>query len=185
MSAKYPPRVDHWPPALRSAALLTGTLVRCGPGYRPVSWPDNAVARCTAIGGLLAQRYAAIEDTAAWIWGVRRSPGSPIRLLTRRGRAPASFEAVHSDIDVLVSNYRLTPGDVVELAGYGVTSRIRTVYDLLRAQAPLGRERLIACRLLLLAEPGARGLLAERATRASRADRARIERRLGSGVLGC
>ena len=151
MSAKYPPRVDHWPPALRSAALLTGTLVRCGPGYRPVSWPDNAVARCTAIGGLLAQRYAAIEDTAAWIWGVRRSPGSPIRLLTRRGRAPASFEAVHSDIDVLVSNYRLTPGDVVELAGYGVTSRIRTVYDLLRAQC--GRERLVACRLLLLAEP--------------------------------
>lgn len=178
MTPKHPPRVDHWPPALRSAATLTGTLVRCGPGLRPVSWPDNAAARCTAIGGVLEDRYAAIEDTAAWIWGARRSPGTPLRLITRRGRAPARFEAVSPDIAVHVSHFRLLPGDVVEVAGFGVTSRLRTAYDLLRSAVPLAGPRLVACRLLLLSEPGALTHVALRARHASRADRARIERRL-------
>ncbi|KAM9862443.1 hypothetical protein ACI1US_01765 [Leucobacter sp. BZR 635] len=178
MTPPAPPRVDHWPPALRSAALLTGTLVRCGPGYRPVSWPDNATARCTAIASVLSERYAAIEDTAAWIWGVRHSPGAPLRLLTRRGRAPARFELSNSEFEVHISNYRLAPGDVVEIAGYAVTTRLRTAYDLLRSTAPLEGARLVAVRLLLLSEPGARRRLFDRAERASRADRARIARRL-------
>lgn len=178
MTPQHPPRVDHWPPALRSAATLTGTLVRCGPGFRPVSWPDNAAARCTAIGWLLEDRYAAIENTAAWVWGARRSPGTPLRLMTRRGRAPAWFESVSPDSSVHVSHFKLIPGDVVEIAGFGVTSRQRTAYDLLRSAVPLAGPRLVACRLLLLSEPGARRLVALRARSASRADHARIERRL-------
>lgn len=178
MYPKLPPRVDHWPPAQRSAAALTGTLVRSGPGFRPVSWPDTSLTRCNAIGGLLTQRYAAVEETACWIWGASRSPGTPLRLITRHGRAPARFETAASEVPIHISNYRLQPGDLVELGGYYLTSRSRTAYDLLRSTAPLTRPRTVACRLLLLAEPGAYGRVAHRALQSSRADRARVRERL-------
>lgn len=178
MPPKRAPRVDHWPPALQSAAALTGTLVRSGPGYRPVSWPDTSFTRCNAIGGLLTQRYAAVEETASWIWGASRSPGSPLRLITRHGRAPARFETATSEVSIHISNYRLQPGDLVEIGEYYLTSRSRTAYDLLRSTAPLTRPRAVACRLLLLAEPGASSRVARRAMHSSRADRARVRARL-------
>lgn len=171
------PRVDHWPQALRSAATLTGTLVKCGPGLRPVAWPETPAARCAAIGGQLSDRYAAIEDTAAWVWGARRSPGSPLRLATLGGRAPASFERRASE-DVLVSTFRLLPEDLVAIAAFAVTSRARTAFDLLRAPTQFGAARRVACRLLFVAEPGSSSEVRRRAQGASRTDRARIQRRL-------
>ncbi|KIP53045.1 hypothetical protein [Leucobacter komagatae] len=178
MTPLHAPRVDHWPPALRSAAVLTGTLVPCGPGLRPVSWPESPATRCAAIGGLLAERYAAVEDTAAWIWGASRSPGQPIRLVSLRGRAPASFSIVSSEMPVLVSTFRLAPGDLVEVAGYRVSSRARTAFDLLRAPSEFTVARRAACRLLFRSERGIAEQVAERARQASRVDSGRAQARL-------
>lgn len=173
-----PPRVDHWPPALRSAALLSGTLVRSGPGYRAVSWPDGPRARVASIAGLLGKNFIAAEDTAAWVWGVRRSPGSALQLLTRRGRAPADFELGDARGLVRVSAYRLAPGDIEEVAGQGVTSPERTVYDLLRSREPFTVHRRVACRLLNARDPALLASLTARAAGASLSDGARVRRRL-------
>ncbi|MFF8817955.1 hypothetical protein ACF07D_08165 [Leucobacter sp. NPDC015123] len=173
-----PPRVDHWAPALRSAALLTGTLVRSGPGLRPVSWPDTEKSRCAALGGLLLERYAAAEQTAAWIWGACRSPGPRMRLITLRGRAPAGFELVGLRRLASISHFRLVEGDIARIGEYGVTSRSRTVYDLLRSPEPFTAARLVAARLLMLTEPGIADRLATRADAASPIDRTRVRERL-------
>lgn len=182
MSPKLPPRVDHWPHALRSAAALTGTLVRSGPGLRPVSWPDSPLTRCNAIGDLLTQRYSAIEETASWIWGASRSPGTPLRMITRHGRAPARFETAASAVPIHISNFRLQSSDLVEIGEYSLTSRARTAYDLLRSTDPLTRHRVVACRLLLLTEPAGAELVVRHTAQASRADRARVRARMR--VLG-
>ncbi|GAA2838085.1 hypothetical protein FB468_0680 [Leucobacter komagatae] len=178
MATRQPPRVDHWPPALRSAAVLSGTLVRSGPGYRAVSWPDGPRARVASIAGLLGENFIAAEDTAAWVWGVRRSPGSPLQLLTRHGRAPATFELGDARGLVRVSAYRFAPGDIDEVAGHGVTSPVRTAYDLLRSKAPLTVHRRVACRLLSAQDPTLLGSLTARAAGASLSDGARVRRRL-------
>lgn len=178
MTLQTPPRTDHWPAAALSAAVLSGTLVRCGPGYRPVSWPETPVTRCVAIAAYLTPRLAAIEETAAWIWGFARSPGTPLRFLARQGRAPASFEQLAQGVETHVSQYKLHPGDIELLGGYAVTSRARTAYDLLRSRSPLTRTRRVTCRLLLLSEPRVDASIAELAAGASRADSAHVKRRL-------
>lgn len=175
---RRPPRVDHWSPALRSAAALTGTLVRSGPGHRPVAWPDGPRTRVASIAGLLGENFIAAEDTASWVWGVRRSPGAPLQLLTRRGRAPGSFELGVARGLVHVSAYRLTDGDIAEVDGHGVTSPARTAYDLLRSKAPFSVQRRVACRLLFITHPRAYASVASRATSASVSDAARLLRRM-------
>lgn len=182
MGISSPPRVDHWPVALRAAARLSGTLVACGPGLRPVGWPETPVARCAALGGLLSGRYAAAEDTAAWVWGALRTPGRPLRAITPAGRAPPSFASVSPDYPVRASNFTLLPGDVIDLDGYLVTSPERTLYDLYRSPTEWTREREVATRLLHLLARHARASLPARLAGASRADRARVARRLGGAA---
>ena len=159
--------------------------MRSGPGVRPVSWPDTAKARCAALGGLLTDRYAAAEQTAAWIWGASRSPGRTVRLITLRSRAPAQFEHLELGGLAEISQFRLRDGDIAEIDAYSVTSRSRTVYDLLRSPEPLTQARLVAARLLMLTDPGIAAETAERASGASPGERTRVAQRLpATGATG-
>lgn len=176
MTPQHPPRTDHWPQALRSAAMRSGTLVRCGPGLRPVSWPEIPGTRCAAIAEHFSERLAAAEDTAAWIWGARRSPGEPLAFVTIGGRLPLGAAGSARR----VREYRLEASDLVQIGAYSVTSRLRTAYDLLRSPAPFTAEQRAACRLLLVRTSDGKELLAERAMRTNRAEGSRVLRRLTS-----
>jgi len=174
MSPQHPPRLDHWPQTLRSAALRRGTLARCGPGLRPVSWPETPETRCAAIADRFGANLVAAGDTAGWIWGARRSPGPVLEFTTRTGRPPMSAVASASSIH----EYRLEAGEAVRLGAYPVTSRERTAFDLLRAPSALTIERRAACRLLLIRSPSPVESLLERAARSSKPDRGRVAMRL-------
>lgn len=174
MTPSHAPRVDHWPEAMRSAALLSGTLVRCGPGVRPVGWPETPMTRAVAVAQHLTPHTAASGESAAWIWGACRSPGTPLTLIMRRGRVPLHV----ADPRVRVHEYKLEPDELFSLGPYAVTTRLRTAYDLLRAPDEFTLTRHIACRLLLARTLQPVEKIGGRADRSSKADRARVTQRL-------
>ncbi len=174
MPANLPPRTDHWPEALKSSALLQGTLTRCGPGYRPVGWPESPAVRCVAIASYLDGRFVAINDTAAWIWGASRRPGSPLEVSTRSGRAPT----LSGCAEVQYREFTFRPGEFSFIGDFAVTTPLRTAFDLLRSPRPFTAQRRVACRLLLSSVPTPRESAGRHVSQSNSPDGARVFRRL-------
>ncbi|MGI8393529.1 hypothetical protein [Leucobacter sp. W1038] len=139
-----PPRFDLWPEALRSAELIRGTLVPCGPGLRGVGWPDSPRVRLAALAPWLMHDRIAAYLTAAWIWGAARDPGRPLRV-----SMPARTRNTQSrSTQVRVQELSLTGADLSHFGPFTVTSPLRTATDLLFDSTPLGVTELVALRLL-------------------------------------
>lgn len=170
------PHFDAWAPAVQSAELLRGTLVRCGPGRRLVGWPESPRVRALALSPWLTDQRIAVRLTAAWIWGAAASPGHPLRFAMRDGRRATSPPSP----EFTLQQFRMGSGDVVELDGCMVTSPLRTLFDLLRSQGDADREHRVACRLLLARIPDARALIADRLVNGGRPYRVIALQRLES-----
>ena len=138
------PRIDQLPQAVRSAELLRGTLVRCGPGVRGVGWPDTARVRAAALAPWFTQPRTAVLLTAAWVWGAAHSPGEPLEFASGE-RAGTRDE---HGVSTRQRQLGVADGEGVRLGAARVTSPTRTVADLLRLPAALTREARFACRVL-------------------------------------
>ena len=146
------PALEAWPVAVRAAERLRGTLVRCGPGLRPVGRPEVPSLRLAALEPWPGPAYVAVHLTAAWVWGAARGPGETLQLSTAGGRRAGD----RAGAGVSVHEFRCDPAEVVRFGRRSVTSPLRTVYDLLRLGRRFDAEARVACRLLLNASPDAR-----------------------------
>ena len=153
-----PPRVDLWPPAVRSAELLKGSLVRCGTGVRPIGWPDTPRVRSAALASVLAGGCAAIGMTAAWVWGASRSPDFRPTVSTLRGVRAAALNSAERTLRELT----LRDDDLQWFGSRAVTTPGRTVFDLLHASQPFTLRHVVACRLLALQLRGGVGEISKR-----------------------
>lgn len=124
-----PPSFSTLSAAVRSAELLRGSLVRCGPGVRGVGWPETSGVRALALphpdaGG---HELVAVAYTAAWVWGAEWNNDSPIvfSTLQRMRFLRTAIAPLH------VREYAIAPSDTVAICGVRVTTPERTVYDLL------------------------------------------------------
>ncbi|MFV0433553.1 MAG: hypothetical protein ACK5LO_06220 [Leucobacter sp.] len=170
-----PPRIDHWPRAVRSAEMLRGTLVRCGPGLRLVGWPETPRVRAHALAPWYGTGHnAAIRMTAAWIWGAARSPGHPLEFSTTRGRraesTPGSEHALHQ--------FSYESDEIHSLGEFQLTTPLRTVADVLRIPGEFSRAHRVACRLLVQLIPGGTDAVRDRLTTVGPAYRAAAVSRL-------
>ncbi|MBK0421198.1 hypothetical protein JD292_03760 [Leucobacter sp. CSA2] len=157
LARRDPPRYDHWPEAVRSAELLRGALVRCGPALRGAGWPECPEVRLRAITGVIGPGRVAIGTTAAWVWGALREPCAPLEAaMPDRRRPPHEHRP-----GVRTRQLRIDQEDIVALGGATVTSRLRTVLDLLRSEESLDPRVRVAVRLLALTVPGGRDRIAE------------------------
>lgn len=168
------PRTDLWPVAIRSAELHRGTLVRCGPGTRPVGWPETPRVRAHALAPWLTEQRIAVQRVAAWIWGAARDPGTPLHFAMRGSRR--AFRTASRIVEL--HEFQFVPGDLVPLDQALVTSPLRTVFDLLRSPADFTRTDHVACRLLLGRAPDGAERLHERLRSAGRPFRAQALARL-------
>lgn len=112
-------------PELRSARL-DGLLIEVGEGYMPPDLPEDEAARLLSLGPLLAPGYAACGPTAAWVHGVGDLPPNRHhvqRVSDKRAR-------VRPIRNVIVHERRLDDDDIVVIAGVPVTTRLRTMTDL-------------------------------------------------------
>lgn len=145
-----PPSTVHWPPAVRSAELIRGTLVRCGPGLRPVAWPDIPRVRLAALAPWLGCDRVPTHLTAAWVWGAAAHPGSPLQLAVSGGTRRPEF----TPRDVHVRSLSFGMDELAPFGSFSVTSPTRTICDLLRTRQRPDLATRVACRLLLRLIPG-------------------------------
>ena len=139
-----PPRYDRWPLALQHAMRLRGALLPCGPGVRGVGWPDTPRVRLAAIAGVLEGGHVAAFLTAAWVWGAAADPGEPLSVAGCAGRA-----RTHRPSGARRYELRLGQADIETLGEFGVTTPLRTILDLLHANATFGLAEQSACRNLM------------------------------------
>lgn len=124
-----PPDLSSLPLAVRSAEMLIGSIVPCGPGHRSVGWPDSSHVRALTLRPFVPDHppCAAVLLTAGWVWGGTWREGDICEISTllraRLPHAPAPNVRVHE--------YRLSPRETIRVAGVRVTTRARTLYDLL------------------------------------------------------
>lgn len=171
-----PPRLDRWPEAVRSAELIRGTVVRCGPGLRLTAWPETPSVRAAALRPLFRDDLIASHITAAWIWGAARNPGEPLDFLTLNSRT----QGTEPETGIRLHRFRMGNGDIAALGGLNVTTPRRTLFDLLRGDQFSTEQRLV-CRVLLAFLPECRAWLRDRleSSRASHPYHQRIRARLG------
>ncbi|WP_427868770.1 hypothetical protein [Leucobacter luti] len=155
-SSPCPVAYERWPVAVQSAEALRGSLLRCGPGYRPLGCPETPEARAAALTQFLRsvgvrEPLIAHARTAAWVWGACRGAPPRLQLATGTGvraRSPAFHECLE------VRQLSFEPADLVRIGTLRVTGPLRTAADLLRSPAGFPRESRIACRMLTCALPG-------------------------------
>lgn len=168
-----PPRYDRWPVALQHAMRLRGALVRCGPGMRGVGWPDSPGVRLAALGAWLGEDLCASHLTAAWVWAAAEHPGEPLRLAARAGgsrRSPAGVRRYE---------LRLGDGELERFGGLPVTTRMRTLLDLLHDPSGFSDEERHACRALLARIPDGAECVSARLLEHRRPHRRLAVQRLG------
>lgn len=150
----FPPRIDLWPPAVRSAERLHGTLVPCGPGLRPVGWPDTPSVRRIAIGDLMPSQLIASHQTAAWIWQSTRRAGKPLRAIQKPTTRNTFLAGVNTKDLIRIRQQRITREDIAVFDDLCVTTPFRTVLDLLYDPHDFDVVSQVACRLIMLKFPG-------------------------------
>ena len=92
----------------------------------PTDLPEDAPARIRSLGPILSPGYAASGPTAAWVHGVGDKP--PICHHVQR--ISESRPRVRAIRNVVVHDRRLEDGDIEVIAGAPVTTRLRTLTDL-------------------------------------------------------
>lgn len=150
-------------PTVRSAERLHGTLVPCGPGMRPVAWPESPRVRLQALAEICPPQLVITLGTAAWVWGAARTAPLPLDVACGvHGASSSRFNTLLS-----LRNLVFRPSDVQDFGVFSVTSPERTVTDLLRLRERFHSSDRAVCRLLIRLVPG--GLQAIRAQLGERA----------------
>lgn len=179
-----PPRVDHWPPAVRSAELARGSILRCGPGLRPAGWPEHPRVRVAALAPWLGEGRTAIEMTAAWVWAACEWSDAFLSLGLASDRRVGVLRLPRGSLRRLT----FEDGDVIRFRGLAVTAPLRTAFDILHRRGPLDADASTACRRLLTPLPDGRERLLEMCERRGYPGRRRAACRIERGIVaeaGC
>jgi len=112
-----------------SAACLDGCLVPLGEGFMPADAVETTWMRARSLAPLLGDRWAAVRNSAAWVYGgllVEPVQHHLQRVSVTRVRALSSPRAVVHDV-------RLAPADTRFVAGVHLSTPARTLADLARS----------------------------------------------------
>lgn len=122
---------DDWPEPELRAAVLAGELVMVGDCWASVAEPQDPALRAASFAWSVDDtRVVAAVRSAAWIWGACSRPPLP-----HEACVPAGHR-IRQHGDVRVREVAITADEVVRLGGVAVTTRVRTVLDLLRVPGP-------------------------------------------------
>ncbi len=112
------------------AARLDGEVVALDECFVAVDTAIGADARAIALRSIVGGRAIAETISALWIYGIVPSPPSVHTVCLDRADRSASPHCLR----VTVGQSRFLPGDVCTIGGMGVTSPLRTIYDLARGR---------------------------------------------------
>lgn len=112
-----------------NSARLDGLLIEVGEAYMPPDLPEDEAARIGSLAPILSPGYAACGPTAAWVHGVGHEPPYCHHVQ----RVSAKRPRVRPLRGVVVHDRRLGDHDVQFISGAPVTTRLRTLIDLVLA----------------------------------------------------
>lgn len=110
-----------------TAARIDGLLIEVGDGYMPPDIPEGPAARLASLAPILSPGYAASGPTAAWVHGVGDGPPR-CHHLQRVAQRRARVRPIR---DVVLHDRQLEAGDIEVVSGVPVTTRVRTLVDLI------------------------------------------------------
>jgi hypothetical protein len=131
--------VDLSPVELQ-AARLDGEVYDLAGAYCLVGEVEGPAHRARAVLGGRSPRLIAELSTAAWIWGIGDAPERPEFAVTPDARA--RLGPTHR---VAVREIVYEPGDIAVLDGCQVTTPLRTILDL--ARADISPDAVVVARL--------------------------------------
>lgn len=109
-----------------SSARIDGLLIEVGEGYMPPDVPEDAAARIASLGPILIPGHAASGPTAAWVHGV----GDAAPRCHHLQRHSQRRARISPGRNVVVHEAQLSADDIQLVAGTAVTTRLRTMTDL-------------------------------------------------------
>lgn len=109
-----------------SAARIDGVLIEVGECYMPPDLPEDAGARATSLKPILVPGFCLCGPSAAWVHGA--GDGPPWRHHLQRIVAHRS--RVRTPPAVVLHERSIEPAEVRTIAGIPVTTRLRTLTDL-------------------------------------------------------
>jgi len=116
------------PSAELQCAALDGEVYPLDSCYCPIDEFDTIHLRARALGTALDSRIIAERMTAAWVWNAALNPPRRHELCVATGARtrPAS------DLNAVLREVVIDESEIDLIAGVQVTSRLRTVIDILR-----------------------------------------------------
>jgi hypothetical protein len=147
MTPRLPPVLSalDLPPAELQCAALDGELYALDECYCPIDECETIFLRARALGVVLDDRIIAEQMSAAWVWGALINPPRRHQLCVAIGARTRANPGLNATLREVV----ISPDEIDAVAGLSVTSRLRTVIDLLRFSENFGvRERAAVSTLM-------------------------------------
>lgn len=138
------------PRSVERAELLIGSLVRWGPGVRPIGWPDGPRIRAHIAGNRPpATGLVLALGAAAWVWGADWEPDQVVEWSTLESRRRTTMDVSGSR----VHEFNIHSHEVEDFDGILVTTPLRTLWDLLLRADPFHKREQAQCLALLRVSP--------------------------------
>lgn len=158
------PNIHSLPDVILSAERLSGSLVPLGTSLWPLIGYDTFRARIHAAMPRYQSGIIFSGRTAAWVWGVQRTPPYPMEYAVDS----TNRVAVSSPAPFVKRELTFLDGDLVEREGRLICTPLRTVFDLLQQSDEDVRRDRVAIRLLMLFEGCSREDVLERLSKSPR-----------------
>jgi hypothetical protein len=126
-------------------AVLDGELYPVDQCYCPIDEFETIHLRARALGVVLDSRIIAEQMSAAWIWGALSTPPRRHQLCVAIGARTRP----HPSLSATLREVVISPQEIDTVSGTMVTSRLRTVIDLLRFSESFGPHELSAIASLM------------------------------------
>jgi hypothetical protein len=130
MTPRLPPVLSAFdlPLVELQCAALDGELFAVDQCFCSIDEFETIHLRARALGLVIDTRIIAERMSAAWVWGALINPPSRHQLCVAIGARTRP----HPSLNALLREVVISPEEIDSVAGVSVTSRLRTVIDLLR-----------------------------------------------------
>ncbi|QYH36096.1 hypothetical protein [Salinibacterium sp. M195] len=147
MTPRLPPVLSalDLPLAELQCAVLDGELYALDQSFCAIDEFETIHLRAQSLGLVLDPRIIAERLSAAWVWGALTYPPQRHQLCVAIGARTRPHASLHATLREVV----VSADEIDTVAGVSVTSRLRTVIDLLRFSETFGDRESSAIKILM------------------------------------
>ncbi|MDO4241781.1 MAG: hypothetical protein Q4C71_04535 [Microbacteriaceae bacterium] len=141
--------LNQMPHPVLAGMISRGTVERCGPGVRGVTWKDTPILRAAILQALIPEQTTLVQESAAWVWGAKTCENQHlIQCNQGHTRKLSDSDSTSPIVTLHIFNKRLQGNDVCKINEQRITTPLRTISDLLLSSSNFTPQLRAACRFL-------------------------------------